>query len=95
MYLNIFKNKKKLKQKYFRYLDKFYTNWEKYNEKFILEINYPNFYQDVDTQEKIKNFLEINNESFLKNFPNFQRYNKNENFVDPSTTLMSEIYDIK
>ena len=95
MYLNIFKNKKKLKQKYFRYLDRFYTNWDKYNEKLILEINYPNFYQDVDTQEKIKNFLEINNESFLKNFPSFQRYNKNENFVDPSTTLMREIYNIK
>ena len=95
MYLNIFKNKKKLKQKYFRYLDRFYTNWDKYNEKLILEINYPNFYQDLDTQEKIKNFLEINNESFLKNFPSFQRYNKNENFVDPSTTLMREIYNIK
>tara|TARA_Y100001935_G_C17249240_1_gene480072 strand:+ start:380 stop:1012 length:633 start_codon:yes stop_codon:yes gene_type:complete len=95
MYLNIFKNKKKLKQKYFRYLDRFYTNWDKYNEKLILEINYPNFYQDVDTQEKIKNFLEINDESFLKNFPSFQRYNKNENFVDPSTTLMREIYNIK
>ena len=30
MYINIFKNKRKLKNKYLKYLTKFYINWEKY-----------------------------------------------------------------
>ena len=95
MYMNIFKDKKKLKQKYFRYLEKFYDNWGKYKKDLVLEIDYPNFYKDVDTQKKIQTFLNIKNENFLKNFPSFQKYNKNENFVDPSSTLMKKLYNLK
>ena len=95
MYINVFKDQKKLKQKYFRYLDKFYNNWSKYNKELVLEINYPNFYQDLDTQKKIKSFLSIKDETFLKNFPNFHKYNKSEDFSDPSTSLMRQIHNIK
>ncbi len=95
MYKDIFKDKKKLKQKYFRYLDKFYNNWSKYKKELVLELNYPNFYHDADTQKKIKNFLSINNENFLKNFPKFKKYDKIKNFTDPSTSLMRQIHNIK
>ena len=95
MYKDIFKDKKKLKQKYFRYLDKFYNNWSKYKKELVLVLNYPNFYQDADTQKKIKNFLSINNGNFLKNFPKFKKYDKIKNFTDPSTSLMRQIHNIK
>ena len=76
-------------------MDKFYDNWGKYKKELVLEIDYPNFYKDVDTQKKIQTFLDINNENFLKNFPGFQKYNKNKNFVDPSSTLMRKIHNFK
>ena len=95
MYMNILKNKKKLKKKYLRYLEKFYFNWRKYNQELILELEYPKFYQDFDCRIKIKNFLDIKDDTFLKNFPKFEKYKKDKNFIDPSTILMRDIYNLK
>tara|TARA_B100000282_G_C31585739_1_gene423249 strand:+ start:144 stop:776 length:633 start_codon:yes stop_codon:yes gene_type:complete len=94
MYLNIFKNKKKLKKKYLSYLEKFYSNWRKYHQKLILEINYPQLYKDIDCRIKIKDFLSIKNNAFLNNFPKFEKYNKDKNFIDPSTILNKEINNL-
>ena len=95
MYLNILKNKKKLKKKYLRYLEKFYFNWRKYNQELILELEYPKLYQDFDCRIRIKNFLDIKDDTFLKNFPKFEKYKKDKNFIDPSTILMRDIYNLK
>ena len=46
MYINVFKNKKKLKKKYLKYLTKFYTSWEKYPKENTLLLEYPKFYYD-------------------------------------------------
>ena len=95
VYMNIFKSKKKLKKKYLSYLKKFYLNWKKYPKELTLELNYPQLYENLDSREKIKNFLSIKNDTFLNNFPKFEKYKKNRNFVDPSTTLMRDIYNLK
>ncbi len=92
MYINIFKNQKKIKKKYFNYLTKFYNNWERYPRKSTLVLEYPKFYQDIDHQNQIKNFLNISSQSFLSNFPKFEKYKKDKNFVDPSTILARQIY---
>jgi hypothetical protein len=93
-YINIFKDKKKLKKKYLNYLNKFYFNWNNYDKSLILEVNYPQLYEDLDCRKNIKKFLSIKNDNFIKNFPNFKRYEKDKNFVDPSTTLMRDIYNL-
>tara|TARA_B100001121_G_C18667095_1_gene611866 strand:+ start:811 stop:1422 length:612 start_codon:yes stop_codon:yes gene_type:complete len=87
MYINIFKNEKKLKKKYFRYLRNFYSNWENYNKKNILRVKFNDLYKKKDIKFKIKNFLDIKNKNFLKNFPKYKRYIKGKNFKDPSSQL--------
>ena len=91
VYMNILKDKKKLKKKYLIYLKSFYFNWKKYSRELMLEVNYPQLYKDTNCRKKIKNFLSIKNDIFLNNFPNFKRYKKDKNFVDPSTILSREI----
>ena len=95
VYMNILKDKKKLKKKYLIYLKKFYSNWNNYDKSLILEVNYPQLYTDLDFRKNLKKFLSIKNDNFLKNFPIFKRYEKGKNFVDPSDTLMREIYNLK
>ena len=92
MYINIFKNKKKLKKKYFNYLTKFYNNWEKYPQESTLVLEYPKFYHDPVYHNEIKRFLNIRNDAFLVKFPKFERYKKEKNFVDPSFIISREIY---
>ena len=92
MHINIFKNKEKIKKKYFNYLSKFYSNWEKYPQESSLVLEYPNFYQEQVYQNEIKKFLDIRTDSFLLNFPKFEKYKKKKNFVDPSTIISKEIY---
>ena len=92
MYINIFKNKKKLKKKYFKYLTKFYNNWKKYPQEYTLVLEYPKFYYDQDYHNEIKRFLNIYSDDFLVNFPKFERYKKGLNFVDPSTIIAKKIY---
>ena len=92
MYINIFKNKKKLKKKYFNYLTKFYINWEKYPQESSLVLEYPKFYHDPVNQNEIKRFLNIRSDTFLANFPKFERYKKGKNFIDPSTIISKQIY---
>ena len=87
MYINIFKNKRKLKNKYLKYLTKFYINWEKYPQESILLLEYPKFYQDPVSQNEIKRFLNIRSDAFLLNFPKFERYKKGKNFLDPSSIM--------
>ena len=94
IYMHIFKDKKKLKRKYLSYLKKFYFNWSKYNQELKLEVNYPQLYEDSDCRIKIKKFLSIKNDTFLNNFPRFDKYKKNKDFTDPSTILMRNIYDL-
>ena len=67
---------------------KFYSNWKKYHQELILEVNYPQLYEDSDCRIKVKNFLSIKNDTFLNNFPKFERYKKDKDFVDPSTILI-------
>ena len=92
MYINIFKNKNKLKKKYFNYLTRFYNNWEKYPQEYTLVLEYPKFYRDPVYHNEIKRFLNINSDAFLVKFPKFERYKKSKNFVDPSSIIASEIY---
>ena len=92
MYKSIFKNKIKLKQKYYNYLEQFYLNWKNYDENYILRLNYPDLYKNRKTQKKIKEFLGIKSSSFLKNFPKFRRYKKTKGFIDPSTILAKKIF---
>mgnify|MGYP001165302975 FL=1 len=92
MYINIFKNKEKLKKKYFNYLTKFYNNWEKYPQESTLVLEYPKFYHDPVYHNEIKRFLNIRNDAFLVKFPKFERYKKGKNFVDPSFIIAREIY---
>ena len=94
MYMNILKNKKKLKKKYLSYLKKFYFNWRKYHQKLILEINYTQLYKDLDCRIKIKDFLSIKDDAFLNNFPKFERYKKDKDFIDPSSILSRDIYNL-
>ncbi len=94
MYINIFRNKKKLKKKYLKYLDFFYNNWKNYNQNYILNLNYKTLYKDKKEQSKIKNFLNIKDKYFLKNFPKFKKYKK-KGFIDPSTILSKKIYNLK
>lgn len=92
IYKNILKDEKKLKKKYLTYLEKFYFNWEKYYPELILKVTYPQLYKDLDCKIKIKNFLSIKNNNFLNNFPKFERYNQDKDFIDPSTILMKSIH---
>ena len=93
MYKNIFKDKKKLKNKYLKNLKFFYSNWKIYDNNLILRLNFSDIYKDVDCQRKIMNFLNIKTEKFLKEFPKYERYNKGVGFVDPSTNLTKELYN--
>jgi len=94
IYINIFKDKKKLKKKFFFYLDFFYNNWKDYNKNYILSLSYESLYKSTKTQKKIKKFLNIKNKSFIKNFPKYKKYNK-KGFIDPSTILSKKIYNLK
>ena len=94
-YINLFKNKKKLKKKFFSYLDFFYKNWNNYDKKQILNLDYKNLYSDKNTKIKIKKFLNIKNKNFLTKFPIFKKYNKNKKNEDLSTLLTKKIYEIK
>jgi len=93
IYLNIFKNEKKYKKRYMRYLKNFFLNWKKYNKKNIFELEYPKFFLDFNCQKKLKSFLNIKDQNFLKNFPKFKKYDKKNNFIDPSSTLSNEIFN--
>ena len=94
LYINIFKDDKKLKKKYFYYLDFFYNNWKNYNRKSILIVNYKDLYKNIKIQKKIQKFLNINKKNFTKNFPKFKKYKK-KGFIDPSTILSRRIYNLK
>ena len=76
--------------KYARYL-----NWKKYHHELKLEVNYPQLYESLDCKMKIKNFLSLKDDTFLKNFPPFEKYKRDKDFLDPSTTLMRDIYNLK
>lgn len=95
MYTNLFKNKSKLKIRFIKHLKAFYLNWKKYPKNSILTINYKDLYSKKITKQKIANFLEINNKEFLYNFPKYKKYNKNKNFVDPSTLLSNKLKLLK
>ena len=94
LYINILKDDKKLKKKYFNYLDFFYNNWKNYNRNSILVVNYKDLYKNIKTQRKIQKFLNINKKNFTKNFPKFKKYKK-KGFIDPSTILSRKIYNLK
>jgi hypothetical protein len=94
VYINIFKNKRKLKKKYFYYLSFFYNNWKNYNQKHIIVLNYKDIYKSRKIQKKIQKFLNIKDKNFIKKFPKFKRYNKKK-FIDPSTILSKKIYRLK
>ncbi len=94
-YINIFKNKKKIKKKFYSYLDFFYKNWMNYDKKRVLIINYKELYSNRKVRNKIKNFLNIHDNNFLKEFPKNERYHKKKKNMDLSTLLTKEIYKIK
>lgn len=94
MYINVFKDKTKLKKKYFRYLKFFYNNWKNYDKNFILNLNYRSLYKSAKTRIKIKKFLNIKNKNFTKNFPKYKKYKK-KGAIDPSTILSKKIYNFQ
>lgn len=93
IYINILKNKKYLKQKFFKYLKLFYNNWKNYEKKYILNIEYDYLYKNKKTAKLIKEFLDIKNPKFTKNFPKHKKY-KRKNFIDPSSVLSKKIYNL-
>lgn len=93
IYINLFKNKKKLKKKYYKYLNFFYNNWRNYNKENLLVVNFKDLYRNSIESKKIKKFLQIKDSKFLIKFPKYKRYPK-ENYVDPSTILTNKIYKI-
>ena len=93
-YINFFKNKEKLKKKYFQYLDFFYSNWNKYDKNIILNLNYKDIYQNLETQKKIEKFLNIKDKNFIQSFPKFKKYKKDKDFVDQSTILSRKIHNL-
>jgi hypothetical protein len=94
VYINIFKNNKYLKQKFYKYLELFYSNWSDYDKKYILNIEYDYLYKNKKAAILIKKFLDIKNPEFTKNFPKYKKYNKKKNFVDPSSVLSKKIYNL-
>ena len=60
----------------------------------IALISHKSLYKNTKTQKKIKQFLNIKNERFIKNFPKYKKYNK-KGFIDPSTILSKKIYNLK
>ena len=92
MFINLFKDEKKLKKKYFLFLNLFYSNWNNYDTKYILRINFKDLYSNDKSINKIKKFLNINKKNFIKNFPKFKRYIKSDKFIDPSTKQSKKIF---
>ena len=78
-------DEKKLKKKFTGYLEKFYENWEKYPDSLKIVINYPNIFQSIDDQNSLKSFLNIKDQKFIENFPKFDPYAYEKNFIDPSS----------
>tara|TARA_Y100000591_G_scaffold237269_1_gene207961 strand:- start:211 stop:837 length:627 start_codon:yes stop_codon:yes gene_type:complete len=91
MYINFLKDEKKLKKKYFLFLNFFYSNWKNYDNEYILRINFKDLYDNKKSKNKIKKFLNINNKNFLENFPKYKRYVKSDKFIDPSTKQSKKI----
>lgn len=82
IYINIFKNENKLKKKFINYLKNFYKNWIGYNN--LLIIDYEKIFGSFNEKKKIKDYLNIKDKNFIKNFPNKKRYKYNKDFIDPS-----------
>ena len=78
-------DEKKLKEKFIGYLEKFYENWEKYPDSLKIVINYPNIFQSTDDQNSLKLFLNIKDQKFIENFPKFDPYAYEKDFIDPSS----------
>ena len=91
LYTNIFKDKNKLKKRFIEHLKFFYSNWKKYPKNLSLHLNYKDLYSKKISKKKIAVFLKINNNEFLNKFPKYKKYNKNKNFIDPSTLLSKKI----
>ena len=93
LFINLFKDKNKLKKKYYKYLTFFYNNWKNYNKKNLLIVNFKDLYRNSIESKKIKKFLLIKDSKFLIKFPKYKRYPR-KNHVDPSTILINKIYKI-
>ena len=91
LYTNLYKDNNKLKKRFVKYLNFFYSNWKLYPKNLKLEINYKDLYSKKISKHRIANFLSIKNKEFLKKFPTYKKYNKTRNFIDPSTLLSKEI----
>ena len=94
LYINIFRNEKKLKKKFLYNLKTFYSNWKIYPKRQILEINYNDLYSNSSAKNNIYKFLNIDDNRFLLKFPKYKKYIKDKNFVDPSTALMKKLHNL-
>mgnify|MGYP001158638487 FL=1 len=74
MYLNLMKDKNKFEKKFLNYIKLFYSNWEKYPSEFKIILEYEKLYSDISSGHIIKDFFEINDQLFIKDYPTFQRY---------------------
>ena len=66
-----FKDEEYLKKKFLKYLEKYYKSWSLYPENLKLEVEYKDLW---NSSNKIKDFLNIKEKSFLENFPGYFRY---------------------
>tara|TARA_B100000579_G_C22577110_1_gene731672 strand:- start:246 stop:824 length:579 start_codon:yes stop_codon:yes gene_type:complete len=72
-----YKNEKFIKQKFLKYLKKYYYSWSKYPDELKLEIEYKDLWNSAD---KIGNFINIKSPEFKKNFPDYKPYEYNKSY---------------
>ena len=65
-----FKNELYLKKKFIKYLEKFYQSWTSYPNLLKLEVEFNNLWTSA---YNIKNFLNIKNDKFVEEFPQYDR----------------------
>lgn len=66
-----FKNEEYLKKKFLKFMEEYYQHWSSYPDNLKLVVEYKDLW---NSSNKIKEFLNIKEKSFLENFPKYSRY---------------------
>ena len=74
MYVNVLKDNDQFKKKFLKYIKLFYSNWEKYPSDLKKVLEYKKLYSDTNSKHIIKEFFNINDPSFISEYPSFKRY---------------------
>ena len=74
MYDSVLKDNDQFKKKFLKYIKLFYSNWEKYPSDLKKVLEYKKLYSDTNSKHIIKEFFNINDPSFISEYPSFKRY---------------------